>query len=106
MCKKIAKLTNTVFRYHTDSIDHRDAVTDLKQRYEAEVAAISSLSKELLEEERQECEDLHETIESVVKEEFEAKFQVTKQLFREAKVRAEKELTTELAFRIDVFVKE
>ena len=91
MCKKIAKLTKTVFRYHTDSIDHRDAVTDLKQRYEAEVAAISSLSKELLEEERQECDDLHETIESVVKEEFEAKFQVTKQLFREAKVRAEKE---------------
>ena len=55
--KKIAAMTKVVFRLHADSIDHREAVAEVRARYDAELSEIEGASRENLQRAQQEAED-------------------------------------------------
>ena len=77
--KKISLLTKVVFRLHSNSMDHRDSAVELKERYEDEITEILEEGKNWLENAQKQTESFHPTIESVVHNEFEMKFDQTRQ---------------------------
>lgn len=83
--KKIAQLTKTVFRLHSDSMDHRDSLNELKDRYQEEINEIMARGKEHLENLQKDADSFHPAIENVVSSEFKTKFDQTKQQFEAAK---------------------
>jgi serologically defined colon cancer antigen 8 len=91
--KKIAELTKIVFRLHSDSMDHRDSLLNLKESYEDEITLILNHSKEMLAAAQQEATSFHDAIQTVVKQEFEAKFERTRQEFDAAKSKLESQFT-------------
>ena len=87
--KKIAQLTNVVFRLHADSIDNRDEVSKLREQYEIELSQIEAASKKHLAIAQKEADDYHPAIESTVRNEFETKYNQTKIQFEKARAKLE-----------------
>jgi serologically defined colon cancer antigen 8 len=73
--KKIAQLTKVIFRLHSESLDRRDLVSHIKQRCEKEISNIVEQSGEAIKQAQQDAGDYKDSLERIMREEYEAKFQ-------------------------------
>jgi DNA anti-recombination protein RmuC len=95
--KQISKLTKIVFRLHSDSMDHRDSLVELKERYEDEIALILEQSKAHLAAAQAEADGFQDVIQDVVRQEFETKFEQTRREFEAAKAKVEADVDQSVA---------
>ena len=70
-------------------------LNELKEKYEEEIALIIEKSKDHIAEAQREAEKYHQVIESVVRKEFETKFEQTKEQFEIARAKLEKDARSE-----------
>jgi len=69
--KKIAQLTKVVFRLHTEALDRKDAISQVRKKCDDEFTSISKQVQEMQEKYQQEIKDVRENFMSTVKTEYE-----------------------------------
>jgi serologically defined colon cancer antigen 8 len=74
-CKKIAQLTKVVFRLHTESLDRKDFVAHVKKKCDQEIEAVVQRSSEATQEVQRDASEYRETLQQIVREEYQAKFE-------------------------------
>ena len=87
--KKIATLTKTVFRLHAETVDRKEEVNELKQRYEDEIALAEAKSRSCIEEAQKQVQSYRENIDATVRMAYDTEFQKVRKEFDSIKNKLE-----------------
>ena len=92
--KKIAQLTKVIFRLHSESLDRKDVVAQVRKKCDEEISAIVLHSNEVINEAQRGANEYRQNIESLIKREYESKFDEIKEEYAITKEKLENDMVS------------
>lgn len=92
--KKIAQLTKVIFRLHSESLDRRDLVAQVRKKCDEEISAIVMHSNEVINEAHRGANEYRQSIESLLRSEYESKFDEIKEVYSMSKDQIQNDFQT------------